>query len=332
MAGEGSVMMTPRMPAADIGRGKWATMLPQLGVDRSFLSGKHGPCPMCGGKDRWRFDDKEGRGTWFCTNCGSGDGFHLVMLINDWEFREARQRVEDLASGVTRAPTPPPMTEEARRQSLRDLWVQSRVTVRGDVVDQYLTGRGVGLRDYPFDLRTIHEARAERKEVAVMLALVRAPTGEGATLHRTFLRPDGSGKADVSTPRKLMPGEVTKGSAIRLSPAPVGGVLGVAEGIETALAARKLFGVPVWSAMNARMLEQFVWPTELKTLRVFADRDPKFGGQAAAYALAHRAACAGLTVTVEMPETDGDWLDVLASQGDEKAWLRSQGMVDLEGL
>ena len=37
-----------------------------------------GTCPMCGGKDRFRFDDKGGRGTWICSQCGAGDEIELV--------------------------------------------------------------------------------------------------------------------------------------------------------------------------------------------------------------------------------------------------------------
>ena len=36
---------------------------PSLGVPAKALTNRHGPCPICGGKDRFRFDDKGGRGT-----------------------------------------------------------------------------------------------------------------------------------------------------------------------------------------------------------------------------------------------------------------------------
>lgn len=42
-------------------RGNWKSILRQTGVPESALSGKHSPCPGCGGKDRFRFDDREGR-------------------------------------------------------------------------------------------------------------------------------------------------------------------------------------------------------------------------------------------------------------------------------
>ncbi len=49
-----------------LARGRWAEILPALGIGAEFLSDKHGPCSGCGGKDRFRFDDKGGRGTFIC--------------------------------------------------------------------------------------------------------------------------------------------------------------------------------------------------------------------------------------------------------------------------
>ncbi len=56
--------------AVKAARGHWAKILPALGVN--ILKNRHQPCPVCGGKDRFRFDDQEGRGTWFCNQCGAG--------------------------------------------------------------------------------------------------------------------------------------------------------------------------------------------------------------------------------------------------------------------
>ena len=49
--------------AAELASGRWHGILTALGVPQEFLTGKHGPCPICGGKDRFRFDNKNGRGT-----------------------------------------------------------------------------------------------------------------------------------------------------------------------------------------------------------------------------------------------------------------------------
>ena len=87
--------------------------------------------------------------------------------------------------------------------------------------------------------------------------------------------------------------------------------LGIAEGIETALSASALHGVPVWAALNAGLLQEWTPPKDVKAVFVFGDNDASSTGQAAAYALAHRLKGKGLTVTVEIPaRTDTDWNDV----------------------
>ena len=86
--------MLNRLPLKDRAQGRWSGILPALGIGESFLTGKHGPCPLCGGKDRWRWDNLEGRGTWICSKCGAGDGIALVMQKNGWEFREAARQIE----------------------------------------------------------------------------------------------------------------------------------------------------------------------------------------------------------------------------------------------
>lgn len=59
--------------------GGWQTVLSNYGCQ--LPSGrKHGPCPVCGGKDRFRFDDKNGRGTWFCSQCEPSSGGGLLLL------------------------------------------------------------------------------------------------------------------------------------------------------------------------------------------------------------------------------------------------------------
>lgn len=140
-----------------------------------------------------------------------------------------------------------------------------------------------------------------------MLATVTAPTGEAVTLHRTYL--ENGRKAPVPYPKKLMQGLSSVGAAIRLFP--VSENLGIAEGIETALAAAELFGMPVWSCISAGGIESFVPPAGVKAITIFADHDLNFTGQAAAFRAAQRLALTGYSVTVKIPDAPGDWLDVL---------------------
>ena len=146
-----------------------------------------------------------------------------------------------------------------------------------------------------------------------MVALVgRYGEAKMDTMHRTYLRADGLAKAEMQSPRKLMPGEVPEGASVMLSKWTESGTLGIAEGIETALSASALFGIPVWAAINSTMLEKWVPPAGCEEVAIFGDNDAKFGGQAAAYRLAHRLSVKGMAVTVSIPDQQGmDWNDVL---------------------
>ncbi|KQO76444.1 toprim domain-containing protein [Methylobacterium sp. Leaf88] len=304
-----------RTPLSDRARGRWAGLLPLVGVDARYLSGKQGPCPICGGKTRFRFDDREGRGTWICNHCGAGDGADLAMKATGCGFRDLAQRVDLLLGSVPEQRGRRRSSPDACRASLRRLWRESKVVVPGDPVALYLVTR-VGLNEAPRCLRTVERLRYQDDQPSwhpAMIAMVSGPDGKPATLHRTYLTPDGH-KAPVEVPRRLMPGTIPEGAAIRLFEE--GPVLGIAEGIETAFAAASLFGVPTWAAVSSSMMAKWMPPVTAREILIFGDRDPKFGGQAAAYALAHRLAQRGLKVRVEIPAGSGaDWNDVLLEAG-----------------
>ncbi len=61
--------------------------------NESDKKNRHQACPVCGGADRFRFDDKEGRGTWFCNQCGAGDGLKLVEKVFGISASEAAGKV-----------------------------------------------------------------------------------------------------------------------------------------------------------------------------------------------------------------------------------------------
>lgn len=90
--------------------------------------------------------------------------------------------------------------------------------------------------------------------------------------------------------------------------------LGIAEGIETAIAASILSGVSTWSCVSAHGLETFTPPAEVRNLYVFADHDESGVGQRAAERVARRLAAQGLTVRILMPDAVGDWNDELQAR------------------
>jgi putative DNA primase/helicase len=302
--------MLNRIPLKDRARGRWPGILPALGIGKSFLTGKHGPCPLCGGKDRWRWDNREGRGTWICSQCGAGDGIALVMHMNGWEFGEAANRIEAVI-GSTPADAPKrERSDQEKRDAMNKLWASSKSVEANDPSGRYLRRR-VGLTSFPSCLRTAFNVRCQSDCPSfhpAMIAMVTGPDGAPSLLHRTYLTVDGH-KAPVIEPRRLMPGTFAKGAAIRLAPA--GDALGIAEGIETALSASALFGVPCWAAVSAGMLAAWQPPSEAKRIIIFGDNDSNYAGHATAYTLARRLRSDERVVEVQIPaEVGSDWNDV----------------------
>lgn len=301
---------------ANAARGKWRGILMQLGVPSSFLRNKHGPCPICGGEDRFRFDDREGRGSSICNACGSRDGFQLAQAFLGEDFRTVSSRIDVIVGNLTPDTAAPKrdLTEADRVKMLRAIYKESRVIEPGDVAHRYLSSRHIEELIYPAALRFCPSLKDGEGGVRpAIVAMIGVPgQGKFVSMHRTFLRPDGSGKADMDSPRKLMPGEIPDGACVMLSEWTGSGAIGIAEGIETAMSASAMFQIPVWAAISAGMLAKWSPPSGAEEVVIFGDNDPKFAGQAAAYALARRIATKpdAPTVTVKIPTTIGtDWAD-----------------------
>lgn len=300
-------------------KGRWPGILAALGVESKYLTGKHSACPMCGGKDRWRFSDKDGTGMWICTQCGAGDGVALVMKLKNWDFKEAAKEIKRIAGGVQPQRIKAPPSSEVSRKSMNDLWRRARHLAVNDPVWRYLELRRIRINTSLLDQGELRYVEALRYHddppqwYPGMVARVRDHKGNPVNIHRTYLTEAGH-KAPVESVRRVMAGKLPPGSAIRLfAPGPV---LGVAEGIETALAASALFHVPVWAAMNAQLLEQWIPPEGVTEIRIFGDNDTNFAGQAAAYRLAHRLAMTmGVGhVRADIPKLPGDWNDALQAE------------------
>lgn len=303
----------------DAARGAWRSILLALGMDESFITGRNGPCPACGGEDRWQWVNDGGNGGGVCRQCGGkADGIHFVAAWKGVAWVEAARMVDDVLGNESvkiDAPKRELTPEEIRARCKKVVALTKRVR-KGDPVDAYLTSRGIGLEEYPLSLGTAHALPYDASSShPAMVAVITAPDGKNVSLHRTFLA--GAGKLDAADCRKLMPGKLPKGCAVRLKPlGPSDEVLGVAEGIETALAAAALFGIPVWATLNTSMMRTFVPPTGIREVAIFADNDASFSGQNAAYALGATLKPNGFDVTIHVPEISGqDWNDVLQRKG-----------------
>ncbi|WP_426117278.1 DUF7146 domain-containing protein [Massilia sp. PWRC2] len=305
-------MQAAKSRTADEAIGRWPGILATLGIDQSFLQNKHGPCPICAGKDRYRFDDRRGRGTFICSHCGAGDGFRLLQEVLGISFSEAAKQIDRIVGTVPVGPVAPVRTDASKVSVLKQVWANSQAVAHGDPVWQYLNRR-VGIDKVPSSLRyhpSLRYTDEDGKQLGcfpAMLAKIQYPDGTGASIHRTYLTDIGT-KAAVPQPKKIMAGKPLNSGAVRLSE--VSPALGIAEGIETALAASIRFGVPFWAATNATLLESWVPPLGVERVLIAGDNDASFTGHAAAYALARRLVQKGLAVEVHIPERVGkDWAD-----------------------
>ena len=179
--------------------------------------------------------------------------------------------------------------------------------IAGTAGETYLTSRGLAVpssADLHFhDDLTDYDAK---RGWPGLVAVVRGRDGEpSGGIHRTFLLEDGSDKAP---PAKKMLGRVGDG-AVRLAPFPEDGHIGIAEGIETAMSAQVLFGLPVWAALSADGLRRWAWPLGTARVTIFADSGS--AGQQAAASLADRLNLAGIENTIIVPLHGDDFNDDL---------------------
>ena len=288
----------------------WPATLARLGIPEAALTGRHTACPACGGEDRFRFDNWQGRGGFYCNGCGAGDGFDLLRRVHGWSFPEAKRQVLETTDHWRYSPRPSLATdasEPARPGArIRDLMRTSCPVADCEDAQRYLAGRR--LLPIPDGLRAHAGAEywQERERIgryAALLAPVRDLDGELVSLHVTYLH-DGW-KLREHEPRKLLgPLRGRVGCAVRLGEA--GAVLGVAEGIETALAAMQVHGVPTWAALSAAVLAKFQPPACVEKLVIFADRD--VAGLEAAWKLRDRLQ---IECELQVPSPPAkDWADV----------------------
>jgi putative DNA primase/helicase len=246
-----------------------------------------------------------------CFGCGAhGDVFDWLEKQRGLRFRDA---IEHLG-GDRKAPATPrtatvPMERQPdeaalqRRALARAAWDEAK-DARGTAVERYLTTRGVRLPDV--DVIRWHP-RCPLGGVALpaMVALMTEPiTDQFRGVHRTFLKPDGSGKADVEKPKMMLGGA----GIVQLADLEEIGVgLGLAEGIETALSVMQVIGWgPVWAATSAGAIRTFPF-LRATTLNIFSDGDR--AALDAARACSERWVAAGAQVLIHAPPAGSDWND-----------------------
>jgi phage/plasmid primase-like uncharacterized protein len=324
--------------------GRWISAFLALAPSLEHAINKLGTnvsCPVDGGVDGFRlFQDANITGggakqSWRVIP----EGIDMLMWVNEWSFTKAYDELEAFLAnkavdaGPVRHSTPKPIDETKLRAWLNQVWKESLPLT--------------DLRAYParayFERRRIKSAALAASDIryhpllnykaadgqivgryGAVVALVRNNDGMPVSIHRTFLTKSGM-KVDFlgrkNAPRKLTPAvnKKSKGRQVRLSSALQDGIVGVAEGLETALAVTEATGFPVWPTIATSMLTSFIPPNGVKTVVIFADKDTNLAGEIAANTLTERLTEVGVNVITLLPptpilesDTKGvDWADQL---------------------
>jgi putative DNA primase/helicase len=264
--------------------------------------GWSGDCPACGYAGTFSLTEKDGRALWHCASCQDRDALTAAVRSvtgGDWTApaTPAPERAVDPASRIRAAMA---------------LWDAS-IPTGGTLAEVYLAARGLAgeastaLRFHP----GLRHPNAPGTFPTLVALIVATSTGEPVAIHRTYLRRDGTGKADVD-PAKASKGPMGGGAIMLHAPAP-GRPLVIGEGIETSLSAGRMMGAPAWAAVAAGNMQRITPPTEPSEIIIAADPDPV--GQREAWAAADAWRAAGRRVRVAVPDTTGqDFNDLLRAR------------------
>ena len=180
------------------------------------------------------------------------------------------------------------------------------VEPRGGPVETYLQGRGLGrLREDVGDVRYHPRCPRGSDRFPAMVALMRdIVSNEPTGVHRTFLRTDGKGKANVH-PAKMMLGRAA-GSVVKLTPnEDVLEGLGLSEGIEDGFAVLNSGWSSVWAALSSVSMTSFPVLRGVQSLTLFADNDAP--GRKAADACRKRWHTVGRDAVILLPPNVKDF-------------------------
>jgi hypothetical protein len=268
----------------------------KAGVWADFSSGECGDALDLVAQARFRGDKRAALGwarSWLGLDGGDPERFRRLQAAE-------RQRAETAETELA-----------AKRAVAFRLWLSARPSLAGTPAEAYLRGRGIALGDGPGALGRQPRALRFHPELwhkpsgrcwpALLAAIVDAE-GKFLALHRTWLAPDGGGKAPVEEPKRTL-GRYA-GGLIRLwrgsagtewKRAAAGETLVISEGIEDGLSCA--LAMPEWrvaAAVSLSNLGAVILPPAIARVVVAAQNDAWWSDAAAGGAGDRHGAARGL--------------------------------------
>ena len=308
----------------------------------------HVPCPIHGGKDGFRFfDDWKITGGGICNTCGSySDGFKLLVrtlpITPEEAFTIVQKFLKKGPFGQRR------ISHKITKTTNSNILIKKeskwfRAIVDGcseggkEKIKTYLESRGLtgripfGFCFHPSLGYYANDKDGKKKKLIGKFPAIVAKVyleKEVCGVHVTYLAPDGKGKAQVPSPKKLVSrwvGEKMTGGTIHVGKMSSKKPLVVCEGIETGLAIHEATDLPVFVATSAVLLERVKLPDAPPCFYIAADLDLNGTGQKSAGELANKLVAEEKKVHLVSPEgpvpqnqKSVDWLDVLNHDGPQK--------------
>jgi len=268
-------------------------------------------CPLHGGVSLSLCDGRNGA---LLAHCFAGcDGREVWRelrdrgLIGDGVERD-RRSPERIAEQYKREAA----AEKAEQERIRRRIERARALYRrgvdatGTPVETYLRSRNITIA-VPRVLRFVqHCPHRNGGYYPAMVAPVIYVDGEQIGVHKTYLRADGYGKADLPKEEQRESCGILKAGAVRLADLDHDCALIVGEGIESTLSAMQMFGLPGWAALSATGIEALDLPDEIRDVVIAGDNDANGVGYAAALSAYERWQGEGRHVEILMPPNAGD--------------------------
>ncbi|WP_421314945.1 DUF927 domain-containing protein [Aeromonas veronii] len=297
--------------------GHWPDLLAAVGIDIP-RRGKHGPCPACGGKDRFRLDDKAGRGTWICNQCGNGDGLDLVGKVTGRQPKEAAELIAPLVglsdSGLdhaareqihqqqqARAEQEHKQAEQQRRKAARRATSISADIKQG--VSPYLERKALSGLAMPLTQRVIAVGELTYQPGSLVVPLW---DEAGELVNVQLINTEGD--------KRYLPGGQKAGAFHRIDG---GELVAVVEGYASGLSVQVATGATVYCAMDAGNLQAVAEIAHRQhpedRILLCGDNDEGTEGNPGKTKAEQAAAAVGGLVA--LPPVAGDWNDYHQAHG-----------------